>query len=83
MEKINNILNCNHSNLFKSRDVMHIKNKYLEMETETCKKCGEIFTSAQETERIRRLVNPSLFDRIKNKLKKPKSNINILKGRVL
>lgn len=83
MRKIKNILNCSHSNLVKAKDIIHIKNKYLEMETETCKRCGEVFTSAQETERIRRLVNPNLFDRIKDKIKKPGPSINILKGRVL
>ena len=83
MEKINNILNCNHSNLVRAKDIIHIKSKYLEMETETCKRCGEVFTSALETERIRKLVNPSLFDRIKDKLKKSEPSINILKGRVL
>jgi len=83
MEKMKNIINCNHHNLIKSKDIMHVKNKYLEIETETCKKCGESFTSAQETERIRKLVNQNLFDRIKDKIKKPGLGINILKGKVL
>ena len=83
MERMKNIIDCNHHNLVRVKDVMHIKNKYLEIETETCKRCGESFTSAQETERIRKIVNQNLLGRIKDKIKKPSLGINILKGRVL
>ena len=82
MRKINNILNCNHSNLIKSMGLVQIKNKYMEIETETCKRCGEIFTSSKETEKIRNMANPTLLNRIKEKLK-PKINMNLLRGRVL
>ena len=82
MRKIKNILNCNHSNLIKSMGLVQIKNKYMEIETETCKRCGEIFTSSKETEKIRNMANPTLLNRIKEKLK-PKINISLLRGRVL
>jgi len=82
MRKIKNILNCNHSNLIKSMGLVQIKNKYMEIETETCKRCGEIFTSSKETEKIRNMANPTLLNRIKEKLK-PKINMNLLRGRVL
>ena len=54
----------------------------MEIETETCKRCGEIFTSSKETEKIRNMANPTLLNRIKEKLK-PKINMNLLRGRVL
>jgi len=82
MEKIKNVLSCKHSNLVKSTSLVQIKNRYIEIETESCKKCGEAFTSSKETEKIRKMANPTLLNRIKEKLK-PKINISLLRGRVL
>jgi len=48
-----------------------------------CEKCGESFYSMDETERIRKILNPSLLQKIKNLFNKPSPKINILKGRVL
>ena len=87
-KNIQNIHNCDSCNykLIKKKDfVINGKGQAFTFDVEECPKCGETYSNIFEVEKLRRHINPSFIQRIKNlfiDFSKTKE-MEIFKGKVL
>lgn len=67
-------------------DIVFWKGRSYPMDVTKCTKCGEIVSTLEEAERIRKLIHPSLLSRIRSLFNRTHENItevSFFKGRVL
>jgi len=57
---------CKSTNLKYKKNLVILGNKFSEINVLECQKCGETYSTMDETERIRKQLNPSIFNRIEN-----------------
>jgi hypothetical protein len=59
------------------------KGKTIPQKIKKCTKCGKAIVSADEYERIRKELHPSILARIKNFFKSDTEFVDIFKGKIL
>lgn len=59
------------------------KGRTIPQTVKKCSKCGKAIVSANEYERVRKELHPSLFDRIRKLFKVDAKFVDIAKGRIL
>lgn len=67
-------------------DIFFWKGKSYPMDVMKCVKCGEWEASLEESERVRKLIHPTLFQRIShlfNHTQDKVSNFSFFKGKIL
>jgi len=64
-------------------ELIIFRGKTIPQTVKKCKECGKAIVSANEYERVRRELNPSIFSRIKNLFKFDKEFVEISKGKIL
>ncbi len=70
--------------LVNKKELVISNGKSVSIDVQECKKCGESFATLKETERVRRVLHPSLWTRIKAFFgTSSNTNIAFLKGKVL
>jgi len=57
---------CKSTNLKYKKNLVTLGNKFSEINVLECQKCGETYSTMDETERIRRILHPNLFNKIIN-----------------
>ena len=59
------------------------KSKIIPQETMKCNSCGKAIVSADEYEKVRKELHPSIFSRIKSLFKVHTEFVDISKGKIL
>ncbi len=73
---------CN-GKMEKGVELIISKGKTIPQEVMKCIKCGKATVSADEYEKVRKQLHPSIFSRIKNFFKSKTEIVDLFKGKVL
>jgi len=82
MKRSNSCALCE-GKLVQEKDLIIKNGKTFTFDIEKCTKCGHSFSTLEESERIRKEINPSLLMRIKRLFSKRFEKLDIINGRVL
>ena len=77
---------CKSTNLKSKKNLVTLGNKFSEINVLECQKCGETYSTMDETERIRKILHPNIFTKIINwfeSLSKQSKNMSIFKDKIL
>lgn len=75
---------CKSKNIQEKKEfIVSKKGESIEINAFECQKCEQTFYSMNETERVRKILNRSFIERIKDHFKQPTPDVSIFKGKVL
>ena len=69
--------------LVDTKEMITKRGKLFTLDVKQCSECGHSFSTLEESEKLRKEVNPSLLDRLKGFFSKDIEGLSIFKGRVL
>ncbi len=77
---------CKSTILKPKKSLITLGNKFTEINVMECQNCGETYSTMNETEKARKLLNPTVFKRISSwfeALTKSSKNVTMFKDRIL
>lgn len=81
-----NCYKCKSTNLKHKENLITLGNRFTEINVIECQKCGETYSTMNETEKARKALNPTIFNRIRSWFEsstKPSKKTHIFKDRIL
>jgi len=83
---INVCYKCKSKDLKPKKNLITLGNRFAEINVLECQDCGESFSNMDETERVRKILNPSIINRIKSwfsSFKNAAKDPNIFRDKIL
>lgn len=74
---------CKSTNLEHKKNFISLNGKTSEINVLECQKCGETYSAMDETEKVRKQLHPSIFNRISSFLSFKHKGLSMFRDRIL